>query len=297
MNRRRWLALGWLLVLGLSAALPLTAVFRGIIHAGTRSLIVRTELSHPLISAGSNVTLTHGTRSLVLVIGGDLRLRGTARDDLVALGGRVYLDRGAHVRGDVLSILGGIYRGRGTTVDGRLGGALHAWNGTSRPRSVNVVQLLGSSVRLGLAAGLALLLAGTCLTIVFPWQVVLISTTLRGALVKSVGAAAMILLTFTFLVVPLGLSLAGLPFALLLTAAASLAWLFGMTASAVLLGRLLARGAVSLLWAAAAGLVCLAVVMAVPVLGPVAVTLSGLIGAGALAVSLISRAHPTTPLT
>src|SRR5207248_602851 len=97
--------------------------------------------------------------------------------------------------------------------------------------------------------------------------------------VKSIAAGVMILLTFAFLVVPLGLSLAGLPFALLLSAAAALAWLFGMTASAVVVGRFIAQGKASLLWAAAAGLVTLAVVMAVPVLGPVMVTLTGLTGA------------------
>jgi hypothetical protein len=151
-------------------------------------------------------------------------------------------------------------------------------------------------MRLGLAAGLALLLAGTCLVVVFPWQVVLISSTLRGAPLKSVAAGVMIFLTFVFLVVPLGLSLAGLPFALLLSAAAALAWLFGMAASAVLVGRFLAHGPVSLLWAAAAGLVGLALLMAVPVVGPLLVTLTGLSGAGALAVALISRARPAAPL-
>ncbi len=296
MNRRRLIAVGWLVVLGLSATLPLAALFQGIVHVGSGTLTVHQRLTKPLISLGSNVNLAHGSNSIVLAIGGDIRLHGTARDDLIGIFGRVYLDRGSRVDRDVLSILGGIYKAPDVVALGRLGGALHTWSGGTTAHNRNVGQLLSNSVRLGLAAGLALLLAGTCLTVVFPWQVVLISTTLRGAPLKSIAAGVMIALTFMFLVIPLGLSLAGLPFALLLTVAASLAWLFGMTAFAVLVGRFLAQRTVSLLWAAAAGLVALAIVMAVPVVGPLAVTFTGLIGAGALAVALLSRSRPAAPL-
>jgi hypothetical protein len=288
--------LGWLMLLGLSAALPLSAVFGGVIHIGTKPLVFRHPLDRPLIAIGSDVTLFRGSHAPVFSIFSDIHLRNTARDDLVALDGRIYLDSDSRTRRDVLSILGGVYKAPGATVDGRLGGALHAWNGRTTGGGHDLAGLLGNSVRLGLAAGLALLLAGTCLVVVFPWQIVLISTTLRGSPLKSVAAGVMILVTFVFLVVPLGLSLAGLPFALLLSAAAALAWLFGMAAFAVLVGRFLAHGPVSLLWAAAAGLVGLALVMAVPVVGPLLVTLTGLIGAGALAVALISRARPAVPL-
>jgi hypothetical protein len=106
----------------------------------------------------------------------------------------------------------------------------------------------------------------------------------------------MSLMIFLFLVIPLGLSLAGLPFAVLLTGAASLAWLFGITACAVVVGRLVARGPVSLLWATAAGLVVVALVLAVPLVGALAVALLGLAGAGALAVALLGRAQPVAPM-
>ena len=141
------------------------------------------------------------------------------------------------------------------------------------------------------------MLVGACLTVVFPWQIVLISSTLRASPLKSVGAGLACLVAFVFLVVPLGLSLAGLPFALLLSGAAFLAWLFGMAAAAVLVGRAAARGSVPLLWATAAGLVILALVMAIPVVGPLSVSLAGLTGAGALAVALVGRAGHATPLS
>lgn len=297
MTRRRFILLGWLFVLGLSAALPLSALFHGIVHVGTGTLTFQQPLDKPLISVGSNVRLDRGSRAIVVVIFGNLRLQGKATDDLVTVGGRTYLTPYSRAEADVLSVLGGIYQAPHVLSSGRLGGAVHPWDGKTVSQHRSVLSLLGGSARLGLAAGLALLLAGTCLTIIFPWQIVLISSTLRGSPVKSAAAGIMILLTFAFLVVPLGLSLAGIPFAILLTASAALAWLFGMTASAVLVGRLIAHGTASLLWAAAAGLVVLALIMAVPILGPVVIVLVGLFGAGALAVALISRARPLAPVS
>jgi hypothetical protein len=296
MTRRRLLIAGWLLVLGLSASLPLSALFHGIVHVGTGDMTVRAPLTRPVISVGSDVVLLHGSRSIVVTILGDIQLSGRARDDLVALDGRIYLAPGSKVDGDVLSLLGGIYKAPGVTAMGRLGGALHPWDGVPRHSRADFAAVLLSSIRLGLAAGLALLLVGTCLTVVFPWQVVLIASTLRSAPLKSAAAGIMNLVIFVFLVVPLGLSLAGLPFAILLTGAASLAWLFGLTASAVLMGRLLSRGTVSLIWASGAGLVIIAVSLAVPVLGPLAITAVGLTGAGALAVALMTRSRPAAPM-
>lgn len=294
--RKRLLISGWLLALALSATLPLSAVFHGVVHVGTRDFTVQGRLTKPIIAIGGDVILPQGSRSIVVALFGNIRLYGTASDDLVAVGGRIFLARHSHADGDVLSLLGGIYRAQGAQASGRLGGALHPWNGTLQRTHPNVGAAVLNSVRLGLAVGLALLLVGTCLTVVFPWQVVLIAGTLRGAPLKSVAAGIMNLLIFVFLVVPLGLSLAGLPFAILLTGAASLAWLFGLTASAVVMGRLLSRGTVSLLWASGAGLVVIALTMAVPFLGPLAITALGLTGAGALAVALITRARPAAPL-
>jgi hypothetical protein len=294
--RRRILIVGWLVVLGISALLPLSAILRGVLHFGPGPIRVHGVLTAPLIAVGSDVYLPAGSRSIVVTIDGDIHASGASRDDLVAIDGRIYLGPLSRVDGDVLSILGGIYKAPAAIVNGRIGGALHVWDGKSSAGHRSLESLVANSIRLGLAAGLALLLAGACLTIVFPWQVVVISGTLRSAPVKSVAAGIMAALTFMFLVVPLGLSLAGLPFALLLTAAASFAWLFGLTAVAVVLGRTIAHGPVSLLWASAAGLVALSLAMAVPVVGPLVVTLTGLLGAGALAVSLISRARPTAPM-
>lgn len=296
MSRRRLLIAGWVVVLGLSALLPLSAVFHGVVHPGPGTYVATDRSARPIIALGSDVILPHGTNSIVVAILGNIDVRGDASDDLVAIGGRIYLGKNIHLGGDVLSVMGAIYRGPGVTAAGRLGGALHPWQGRSQIHGHDYVSALGNATRLGLAAGLALLLVGICLTIVFPWQIVLISSTLRAAPIKSGAAGLLCVITFSFLVIPLGLSLAGLPFALLLAGAASLAWLFGLTAASVVLGRLLARSAVSLLWATAAGLLILAVGMAIPVLGPLLVVAVGLAGAGALAVALLSRSRPATPV-
>lgn len=294
--RRRILIIGWLLVLVLSSLLPLSAVLRGVVALGPSNVVAEGTLDRPVIALGGSVVLPHGARSIVVVVMGDIELHGRARDDLVIVGGNVYLAPHSSVGGDVVSVLGGTYQSRSATVHGRIGGALHDWKGSGRARPMSLAAAAKNSMRLGLAAGLALLLVCTVLAIVFPWQVVLISTTLREAPVKSTVAGALSLVTFVFLVVPLGLSLVGLPFAVLLTGAASLAWLFGITAAAVVLGRRVSRRPVSLVWATAAGLLLLALGMAVPVFGPLFVTAVGLAGAGALAVALLGRARPSLPM-
>jgi hypothetical protein len=294
-SRRRILAAGWLLLLALSATLPLSALFHGVVRVGPSTLRSVSQLQRPVISLGGNVSLPRGARSVVVVVGGDITTDGETADDLIAIAGNVYIGSHATVKGDVLPVAGAAYEQNGAHTHGRIGGPLRPWDGHSIRRR-SILGAIANSIRLGLAAGLALLLVGTCLTVVFPWQVVLISSTMRTSPWKSTGAGLACLVAFVFLVVPLGLSLAGLPFALLLTGAAFLAWLFGMAAAAVLVGRVVARGSVPLLWATAAGLIVLAVIMAVPVIGPVAVTLAGLTGAGALAVALVSRARPASPL-
>lgn len=294
--RRRLLIAGWVVILGMSAILPISALFHGIVHFGPRPLVVEGTLDKPIVSFGSDVVMRRGSRAIVFAVLGNIRMDGTARDDLVVADGRIYLDRGARATRDVLTVLGTTYLAPTSRVEGRLGGSVQAWDGKSNPREKNLGRVLSNSVRLGLAAGLALLLIGTCLTIVFPWQVVLISTQLRAAPVKSVAAGILSLITLLFLVIPLGLSLAGLPFALLLIGAAMLAWLFGITAAAVVLGRSVARGPVSLVWATAAGLLVLSVSMAVPVVGALAVSLVGLAGAGALAVALLTRSRPVASM-
>lgn len=290
--RRNVLIAGWLVVLGLSAVLPISALFHGIIHVGPRPLVEVAASPSPVVALGSDITLTRGSRSVVVAVLGNVTVAGTARDDVVAIGGRVYLRPYSHVEGDMLSLLGGVYRSRSTSIDGRIGGAMYRWDGRSTGGSRDLARFLFTNIRLGLAAGLALLLIGTCLTIVFPWQVILISGTLRRSPLSSALTGFLCLLTFTFLVIPLGLSLAGLPFAILLTGAASLAWLFGLTAAAVLIGRVVARSPSSLLWSSAAGLVLVALGMTVPLAGPLLVAIIGLAGAGALAGALIGRSRP-----
>lgn len=295
MTRRHVLAAGWLILLGLSASLPLSALIHGVVHFGPQTVAFADPLVEPVVSLGAGVTLQQGARTTVTTIGGDIVTDGRTSNDLIALGGNVYIGPRARIDGDVLAMVGTVYKSPQARVNGRIGGPLQPWDGRSR-RHRDALKTIGNSMRLGLAAGLALLLVGTCLIVVFPWQIVLISSTLRTAPVRSIGAGLACLIAFVFLVVPLGLSLAGLPFALLLSGAAFLAWLFGMAAAAVLLGRAVARGAVPLLWATAAGLVILALVMAVPVIGPLVVSMAGLTGAGALAVALVGRSRPATPL-
>src|ERR671939_425075 len=97
---RTVLVVGWLLVLGMSAILPLSALFHGIVHVGPDPLVGRRVQMAPIIALGSDVFLRHGSRGVVVAVLGNVDVRGTAHDDVVVLGGRAYLERGSRVQGD-----------------------------------------------------------------------------------------------------------------------------------------------------------------------------------------------------
>src|SRR5947209_7800850 len=129
MSRRRVLAAGWLLLLGLSATLPLSALFHGVIRIGPGTVETNKTLNSPIVSLGSNVNLPRGSRSVVVVIGGDIHTNAVAKDDLISVGGNVYLGAHSRIKSDVLSMIGIVYKSAGARVAGRIGGPLKAWDG------------------------------------------------------------------------------------------------------------------------------------------------------------------------
>jgi len=295
-TRKRIVLAAWLAALALAAAIPLAAVFDGLVYVGQSDLVFAGAPAHPVVSFGRTIILAHGTHTLVIALGSDIKAHGNVTDDLLSAGGSVYLYPSARVRADVVTVMGVVYRARSSVVEGRLGGAVKHWN-TRTSGGLAVWPMLWRGARLGFAAGLALLLIVSTVIIVFPWQVVQTATTLQQHPWRSTAFGVVNVFIFTFLAVPLGLSLAGLPFALLLTAGGFLAWLLGVAAIAVLAGRALSRSPRPLLPSAALGLVALSVLMIVPVIGPVAVLTCGLMGAGSLAVSIVERTSPARSVT
>lgn len=295
LKRRIFLA-AWILALGAAASIPALAIVRGTIWIGPSPYRETTTLSHPLITIGSDVWLTKGSKAMVISLFGSVHISGKVTDDVAGIESPVYLSSGSRVERDIISIGESVYRAPNVHIAGRVGGEMTPWKGSGSPGSPNWMLATWHYSGLSFAAGLALLLICTCIAMAFPWQTVLVANNLYRNLLRSLVAGLMGLFLFVFLIIPLGLSLFGLPFAALLAVAAAAAWLLGLTAAAVTTGRYLARlrrHEAGLLWAVVSGMFALAIAGAIPWMGSVVVGLVGATGAGSLALTMIARARPS----
>jgi len=293
--KRRVFLAAWALALAVALSVPVVALLRGTVWIGPGSYVSRTRLDHPLFSIFGTVTLQKGSNDLVISLFGPVHVSGTVKDDIAAVGSGIYLHPGAVVKSDVVSIGSSVYRASNVAVSGRIGGDTVAWNGVGSPGATNWFEATWRYSGLSFAAGLALLLICVCIAVAFPWQTVLVSNNLHRETGRSLIAGIMGIFLFLFLVVPLGLSLFGLPFALLLAVAAAAAWLLGLTAAAVVVGRRIAtlrRHDAGLLWAVVSGMFVIAVAGAVPWIGVLVVGLAGSAGAGSLGLTMIARSRP-----
>ena len=294
-TKRRVFLSAWILALCIAGSIPLLALLRGTVWIGPGAYVANTRLNHPLFAIGSDVTLRHGSNDLVISVFGPINVFGKVADDVADFGSAIYLHPSAHINKDLVSIGNSVYRAPHVRISGRVGGQMVAWNGEGTPGSTNWFEATWRYSGLSFAAGLALLLICVGIGIAFPWQTVLVSNTLHRELVRSLVAGLMGLFLVGFLVIPLGLSLFGLPFALLLAIAAAAAWLLGLTAAAVITGKRLARlrqHDATLLWAVVSGMFFLAVAGAVPWIGVIIVGLAGTAGAGSLALTMVARSRP-----
>jgi hypothetical protein len=298
-TKRRIFLAAWSAAFVLAVTVPVLAFVRGTVWIGPTAFHARTPLHHPLLSVGADVWLPHGSSAVVIAVLGRIHAEGRLSDDVANLGGPIYLQKGTIVERDVVSIGDAVYRAPEVRITGRVGGQMFVWNGSGSPGRLIWPLDLWHFSRLSFAAGLALLLICTCIAVAFPWQTVVVANNLFRGMLRSALAGLMGIFLFVFLAVPLGMSLFGLPFALLLAVAAAAAWLLGLTAAAVTIGRYLAcwRGhEAGLLWAVVSGMFASALVLAVPVIGPLLVGLAGTTGAGSLALIIVDRARPGAEL-
>jgi hypothetical protein len=232
---------------------------------------------------------------MVIDVLGQVHVRGVVSDDIATVASPIYLEPGARVHRDIVSVGDSVFRAPRVQVDGRVGSRMVRWSGSDAPATGSWVSQTWHYSRISFAVGLALLLVCTCIALTLPWQTVIVANNMYRDLLRSAVAGLMGVFLFMFLAVPLGLSLFGLPFALLLAVAAAAAWLVGLTGAAVTLGRYLARlrnHDAGLLWTVVSGMFAACFVIAIPWIGPILVGLAGVTGAGSLALAMIGRARP-----
>ena len=89
---------------------PRTEAFRRRIHAGDNDVV---QVGHDVVIERGEHVLGH-----VIAMGGNVTIKGVVEDDVVAMGGDVYVEDGAMVRGDAVSLGGQVHKSKSATVLG-----------------------------------------------------------------------------------------------------------------------------------------------------------------------------------
>jgi hypothetical protein len=288
----------WLVAILLIFAMPVVIIARRDVWLGPATFDAAHPLTHPLILVGGDVTLSGGVDFPLVIVKGNLAVDGTVQDDVVVVDGNVSLTDRTVVDGDLVAVIGQIYRAPGATVHGLLGGTVRESDDNPISPPIKSVDLV-SQVRFGLAIGLGLLLLCLCVAAVLPWSVVVSAATARRFPVRSTLAAVTAVVLIPLLLLPLILSLVGLPVAVVLSFGALAVWLVGLSAAGYLVGRWLLRRRAEppgYLTALLVGLTPILLVLAVPLIGPVIVGGIGILGGGARIVSFVETDRATDAL-
>jgi hypothetical protein len=288
----------WLVALLLIGAMPLVLVGRGDVWLGPAQFGDANRPTHSLIVVGGNVTVGSSIDYPLVVLVGDVIVDGPIHGDVLTVDGNVQLTDRALVDGDLVTIFGRVSRDPAALVRGTLGGEVQVGDAPVTRNQIEKVDLI-RQVRVGLAFGLGLLLLCLVVATVLPWSVVVTAATARQFPIRSGLAAVTGGVALPLLLLPLVLSLVGLPIALVLGLGALLVWLIGLAAAGYLVGRWLLGTAGAyhgFFRQLIPGLGVVLLLLAVPLIGPIFVATIGVLGAGARIVSFVERERATDAL-
>lgn len=290
---RPWFMLALLLAVVIcGAAVPASAILRGVVRLGAVHIGPNEEWRAPLLILGGPAVIDGTTDAPVVVAGGDLRIAGRAADDLIALPGSITVAPSATVLGNAISVGGETSVAPSASIAGSVIGSRIVRSPDGSQPSESAWMFLVGRLRLAGLAVSALLLLGLGVWTLLPWPALVTTATARRFRLRSALLGFGTLVWAPLIVAPLAVSLAGLPLALLLVLALVGLWLVGVVSTAVRLGhRLLSLGhrPHSMLTATLAGLICLGLLPALPLVGSIALLLAGCIGLGAALVAVWDR--------
>jgi hypothetical protein len=292
-GRRSWLLTAFALgVVACALAVPLSALLRGVVRIGPASIAAGAQDQQPVLAIGGTVHIDGVSSAPVVVVAGNIVLTGRADDDLVAFPGDISVASTAVARGDVIALTGRILVAPGAGLSGSvIGRRTPVETPEIVPKRASLAFVM-QRVRLAGLAMSGLLFIGLGVWTLVPWPALVTTATARRYRLSSAALGLGTLVAAPLIVVPLAVSLAGLPLAIVLALSLGGLWSIGVVSSAVRVGhRLLSLGRCphSTLSATLAGLVCLGLLPALPVIGSVALLLAGCVGLGAALLALWDR--------
>jgi hypothetical protein len=269
---------------------PALAFGHGVVNVGNYVVEPGQTRSGTTLVLAGDVEVRGRTQAPLIVVGGDARIEGRADDDVVAVLGNVKLGPGSVASRDVVAAGGRVLRADGSLVLGNVAGQELRWTGAEIRSESDLWNAVVVRTRLALLGAAAGMLGAIAAVTLLPWLVVLTAATGRGSPLVSglVGLAG--LACGPLVIVPLALSLVGVPLAGILAMALVFSWWLGAAAVGCLVGRKLLKLAGregSLTRATLLGGALLGAAVGVPVVGAVFLVVAGAAGAGAVLLALI----------
>ena len=283
-------------------ALPSTAMARGmwldkVVFGGNFTLASGESVEGNLVVFGGNATLEQGSQVTgdVVLFGGNLNANGSIERSVVGLGGNVSLGESAVVKGDVTMIGAQLQQAEGARVEGNVISNLDAPLSFAFPGGIQVPRFefqftpifnfIGFFLKVLLWAALAVLVV-----LFLPEHTRRVSETAISQPVVAGGLGLLTLAVLPVLLLALVITILLIPVSLLVAALAALAWMFGLIALGLEVGKRLAQ-LFKQEWApaaaAGAGTFVLMLVLngareAVPCVGWIFPALAGMLGLGAV---------------
>jgi hypothetical protein len=253
------------------------------------------------VSMGGDVVVRSGeVVESVFAMGGNATIQGEVLREAVAMGGNVVVEGGGLVHGDVTALGGSVHVHRGGVVQGEtgaLGGEVRFDDGAPTGSSAVVfdpeppppdsasalAEWVGETFASGARHAL-LFLFGLLLLGLTPTRLELVITSVVAQPGRAALSGVLSLLGSLVLGIVLLITIVGIPGAVLLGLAAALAVYAGLVAVALVVGRALPIAALEKnpVLQLGAGILTFFVASRVPVVGPLAVIIAGLLGLGAV---------------
>jgi hypothetical protein len=275
------------------------------------------RINKDVISFGGNVTIEQGVRidGDVVVFGGNLSLAGNAMRDVTIFGGNVTLEATAVVERDVVTMGGNVDQKEGATVKGRV---TRGESGFTRPVPPVPPAVAPTVFASGLAGGLmgaawafvravlyalALAALGALVVVFLPQQARQVIDVSQKSAMPSLGVGCLTIFVAITLSILLIITICGIPFGVFLLIAFAVASAFGWIAVGWLVGeKIMDSVKVRESWktpviTVIVGVILLAVVSAVPIVGWIVSMFFGLLGLGAVVLTRFGTRPYPMPVT
>lgn len=271
---------------------------------GSDLVVAPGETAGSILAFGCNVTIEQSaTVENITAFGANINANGIVNGDITDFGGNINVGATGVVNGDINPIGGNVSTQPGSTVRGTVGRNMPA-RMFLPPMGLGVMVNrafgLGFNWLGGLATAIAFAALGALVVVFAPGATRRVSEAVQQKPLNTAGVGCLTLFLLPILALLLVITVVGLPVVLVLALIAVLAWMFGSVGVGFLAGEKIlqafrAREILPVL-AVIVGILVLAIVGQVPVIGWLISCLVGLLGIGAVVLTRFgTRSYPPAP--